>query len=214
LSRAALACTLLLGSAVAVSGCHNWAKRTVSLAPPAVNPPAREYFDQLKKWSRYGHIQADFDDTLAVNSTLQSPEFAGAFAEKWIEVYKLNEPDAVRKRAEVLGEIADVWQFHMESATHKYEDNEFGNLRSPWRVALVDDRNRSVQPIEVKLDRGPRDVTTAFFPYATIFSRGWRVRFPRTLPDGTPLVGPDTKRLTFRISGPAGSLDMTWKLAD
>ena len=55
-----------------------------------------------------------------------------------------------------------------------------------------------------------RQLDMEFYPYASEFSRGWTLRFPRARADGTPLVGGDTKSLTLRFAGPQGSVDLVW----
>ncbi len=196
-----------------VAGCGGAPPR-VSLEPVSQAPPASSYVDELKKWTRHGHIIADFDETLAVDATLHSPEFRAAYAEKFIAVYKMNEEDAAKQRAKLAAEVADVWELHAEIATHTYEVNEFNTAtnKSPWRVTLIDEKNRAVSTTDIKLDRGRREVISALYPYLTTFSRGWKLRFPRNLPDGTPLVTAETRELTMRIAGPQGSVDLTWTL--
>ena len=92
----------------------------------------------------------------------------------------MNEEDAAKLRAKLTADVADVWELHAEVATHKYEVNEFNTAtnKSPWRVTLVDEKNRAVSTTDIKLDRGRREVTGELYPYLTIFSRGWKMRFP------------------------------------
>jgi hypothetical protein len=200
----ALACTL---------GCGVSGKATkVSLAPIDKAPPASEYVDQIKKWTRHGHIISDFDETLQVDATLHSPEFRAAYIERWIFVYRVGIEEAARLRTEWTTEVANLWEVHVESATHDYNINNFSLGRTPWRIVLVDDQNREVSPTEVQSSKLRREVEVDMYPYANLFTRGWRIRFPRNRPDGTPLVGPETKHVSLRISGPAGSTDLIWTL--
>ena len=64
----------------------------------------------------------------------------------------------------------------------------------------------------MRANKERRAVDTEFYPYASIFSRGWMLRFPRTRLDGSPLVGSDTKALTLRFAGPQGSVNLIWVL--
>lgn len=198
-----------------LAACHPASVR-VSLLLPAHPPRAKEYVDQLKRWTRYGHVREDFDDTLSVHATLQSPEFRAAFAAKWIVVYKIPEPEATRVRAELVAEVADVWEFHIESAAHSFDVDNFIPLKKVWRVALVDDKGREVVPSEVRGEKTRREIVNEFYPergvYPGIFTRAWRIRFPRLLADGTQLVQPDTKTLTLQIAGPKGVTEMVWHL--
>ena len=83
------------------------------------------------------------------------------------------------------------------------------SAKTVWRVTLVDDQGHEVQPAHVcTRSRSGTRSTRSSTPTPTIFSRGWTLRFPRTRPDGTPLVGSDTKALTLRFAGPQGSVDL------
>jgi hypothetical protein len=200
-----LAVTLLL------IGCGSSNVR-VSLETPARPPPASEYVDELKKWTRSGHLLSDFDEALTVNATFRSPEFRAAYAEKWLKVYRIGPDEEARTRERLMSEAADTWEFHIESSAHRWELNDFSSKKSIWRLALVDDTGREVTPKEVLSTTSRRELEMEFYPYANIFSRGWTVRFPKTLLDGTPLAGPNTKTLTLRFAGPMGVIDLAWNL--
>jgi hypothetical protein len=202
---------LALVSLLSACGVGGPATR-VSLAPVADAPPASAYVDQIKKWTRHGHVFSDFDETLTVDATLHSPEFRAAYVERWISVYKIAPEDAARLRADWNKEIADMWELHVESSGHDFNVNNFTANKTPWRLVLTTDAGRDLTPSEVQSSKMRREVEVDLYPYATLFSRGWRVRFPRKLADGTPLLTADTRSLTFRISGPAGSTDLTWTL--
>jgi hypothetical protein len=184
----------------------------ISLKPPAQPPPPPAYVHELKRFTRHCHIFFDFDEVLTADATFHAPEFREAYAEDWIYVYRLSSDDAAKKRAQLMSEIADVWEFHLETQAHFYVINDFTLGKGIWRLTLVNDAGESVLPSDSRLSLLKRDVDVAFYPYATIFSAGWRVRFPRSLPDGTPLIKPDTKSIALRVAGPQGSCDMVWPL--
>jgi hypothetical protein len=192
-------------------GCGSGSLR-VSLATPATIPPASEYVDALKKWTRSGHLLADFDEALTVNATFRSPEFRAAYAEKWIRTYRIGPDEIVRTRERLMSENADTWEFHVESSAHRWEVNDFSSRKSIWRVALVDDTGREVTAKDVQATTARRELEMEFYPYANMFSRGWSIRFPKTLADGTPLVQPNAKSLTMRFAGPMGTIDLVWLL--
>jgi hypothetical protein len=184
----------------------------VSLAEPQPPPTARDYVDQLKKWTRHGELFYDFDQVLQVDATLRAPEFRAAYADKYVQLYRIPPDSAASMRGQLLTDGADSYEFHVESATHDYVINELGGTRSIWRLALVDDSGHEVTPSEVLATKVRREVDLSFYPYANVFTRGWRLRFPRTRADGAPLVGAETKALTLRFSGPRGSIDLVWQL--
>ena len=195
-----------------LAGCGG-ARPHVSLEAPAVAPPARQYVDELKKWTRSGHLRNDFDEALTVNATFRSPEFRAAYAEKWVTTYRMGPDDAARTRERLRSEAGDMWEFHIESSAHRWEINDFSSKKSVWRVALVDDQGREVTAKAIIATTAHRELEMEFYPYANIFSRGWTLRFPKTLRRRLAAwSGPQTRTLTLRISGPIGSIDLVWSL--
>ena len=193
-----------------LTGCAS-GPQIVSLAEPSPPPLAREYVDQVKRWTRRGDLLSDFDATMVVHATFHAPEFRAAYIAKLIDVYHVNDST----RAQVVAAIPstpDTYEFHLETETHTWEINELKPPKSIWRLTLVDDRGREVSVQEVKQQNTRTELLQAFYPYTGIFSRPWRVLFPRKLADGTELVTPETRSLTLRIAGPAGSIDLTWRV--
>jgi hypothetical protein len=203
---------LALGfAAILVAGCAS-APVKVSLAEPAPPPTAKDYVAELKKWTRHAHLRNDFDQALDVDATLRSPEFRHAFASKYIDIYKIGEENRPKVRGEILADGADTYEFHVETATHDYALNDLTSAKTVWRVTLLDDQGHEVQPSAVNGLRERRALDQEFYPYATIFSRGWQIRFPRARLDGAPLIGADTKAVTLRFAGPQGTVDLVWVL--
>lgn len=194
-----------------VVGCAS-APLRVSLSEPRVAPAAKDYEKELIRWTRHGQLLSDFDQALQLDATLRSPEFRAAYAAKYLDMYKVAPENQEKVRGELLSDGADTYEFHIESTTHDYLLNDLTGAKTVWRVTLVDDQGHEVTPSEVSLVRERRRLEAEFYPYADTFSKGWRLRFPRARPDGTPLVGSDTKSLTLRMAGPQGALNLVWHL--
>jgi hypothetical protein len=195
----------------AAAGCAS-APIVVSLGQPSPPPTAKDYVDELKKWTRHAHLRNDFDQALDVDATLRSPEFREAYAAKYIELFKIGPENQAHTRGELLSDGADTYEFHVETATHDYDLNDLTSAKTVWRITLVDDQGHEVQPSKVTALKERHAFDVEFYPYTTIFSRSWTVRFPRTRLDGSPMVGSDTKALTLRFAGPQGSVDLVWVL--
>ena len=194
-----------------VAGSCATTSKVVSLGPPNPPPSAKQYVDQLKRWSRHGTLRSDFDATLIADATFHSPEFHAAYVAKYLDVYQV--PESSRSQVAATIPWADgSYEFHLETQAHTWEVNELKPPKSMWRITLVDDRNREVQSSEVKLENTRTEFLQTFYPYTTNFSRPWRILFPRNLGDGTPLVTPETKTLTMRLAGPNGAIDLVWHL--
>ena len=201
-----LAAALLL-----LAGCGG-APLHVSLAEPSPPPTANDYVDQVKLWTRHAHLRNDFDAALDVDATLRSPQFRAAYAEKYIQIYRIGPENQARIRGELISDGADSYEFHVETVTHDYALNDLTSAKTIWRVTLIDDQAHEVVPGSVVGIKERLPLDNLFYPYTTIFSRGWVLRFPRARADGTPLVGGATRSLTLRFAGPQGSVDLVWLL--
>ena len=207
MKRALLVLLLAAGCATSPKG------PPVSLAQPSPAPSAKQYIDLLKRWTRHGNLIEDFDEAMQIDATFHSAEFQEVYADEWARVYKLDPPEAARVRAQLLAAVADNFELFAATQTHKFELNDLASTKTVWRVTLRNDQGGEVLPSEIRVAREQPELLTAFYPYWTIFSRGWRIRFPSKLADKTtPLVGPDTKAITLRIAGPQGALDLVWQL--
>lgn len=196
---------------VLLGGCAGRTQQ-LSLEPPAHAPSAGEYAHQLKRWTRYGQLEHELNSALQVGATFLAPEFRAAFAEKYIDLYRIPPTEAPRIRNELVSAGADRWEFYLEVAAHRFEMGNLNSERAGWRVSLLDDQQREITTKDIHLLAGRRAYREAFYPYVTDFSQGFSVRFPRNLPDGSPLVTPSTKVLTLRLAGPEGSVDLVWRL--
>jgi hypothetical protein len=195
----------------AIVGCAS-APIVVSLGEPSPPPTAKDYVDQLKRWTRHAHLRNDFDQALDIDATLRSPEFREAYAAKYILIYRIGDENKAHTRGEILADGADSYEFHVETATHDYAFNDLTSAKTIWRITLIDDQGHEVTPLRVVGLKERRALDQEFYPYSNIFSRGWTVRFPRARADGSPLVGGDTRSLTLRVAGPQGSVDLVWAL--
>lgn len=200
----------LLGFVIAWGACAQ--TPVVSLAPPAQPLTAKDYSKQINRWTRVGVVQRDVDTDLIAQATLHAPEFRSAYVAKHLEVFRIGDERARLERDRLLAEVADVWEFHVESSAHRFEFNELSIKKQVWRVALLDDAGHEVLPLEIKPDRPRRTIEPLLYPYVDDFSKGWRIRFPKQRADGEPLVNERTKTLTLRFAGPPGSTDLVWKL--
>jgi hypothetical protein len=185
--------------------------RIVSLTPPEIEPRAADYYKVYERWTRHGGLRSDFDVALDVDATFKGPEFRAAYAEKYLEIYRVTPSAAPKVRAEQYG-VDDGYEFHLVTIAHSWELNDFTTSKTVWRLALINDHNEEVTPSEVKLLRDRLEKLAVFYPTIGIFSKSWRIRFPKTHSDGQPFIGPGATSITLRISGPPGSIDLIWKL--
>jgi hypothetical protein len=132
--------------------------------------------------------------------------------------YALSQKEADELREAERQSYNQYHEFFIKFYTDPKKVNDLNLKTTQWRVSLSDNRGNEVVALPsdfVKVSDGVRNLTDKerqlYEPILDDFSFYYRVRFPRVLPDGTPLepTGPGG-RLTLRFSSPLTKIDLNW----
>ena len=186
--------------------------------PPAVNLAQgprkykpKHYDAVLKRWTREGKVIKHFDTNLHAYATYWSWDFTWAYAVKRAKVFRLTPARAKALRAGLLGEKAKHNEFYLAATTQEERWNDFDDSDSIWKITLTNDKGKQVDPTEIEEIDPLTAVHKSFFPYTKLFFKGYIVRFPRRLSDGTEFIPAGTRKFTLQIAGPKGVVPLTWK---
>jgi hypothetical protein len=169
------------------------------------------------RWLRRAHITWDYDTALDARVVLMTPEFRAAYLHE-VALVDCLAPADYAKLVALSNEEALRWlDVIVLLDSSRWDWNDLSSPKSVWSITLADDQRRVVAPLE-RQALGEKPPTmfaffgdgNAYFVDGSPFTRGWRLRFPVTFPDGTPLLRPDTKRITVRFAGPLGSDQVEW----
>ena len=190
-----------------------------SAGPPVVSfaPPVRDYSEQDYKktrqsWTRNAQIIKTLDTTLRVHATCYSPEFIAAYVAMNAHMFKLSAAARTQLARQLNDEGTKSYSFMVAAATSDFRWNDFERKETIWRVGLVNDRQEQVVPVEIKAAKEISATTVELFPYVDSFYRVYQIRFPKTLPDGRPLIGEETHHFVLRFAGPLGLAELVWRL--
>ena len=78
--------------------------------------------------------------------------------------------------------------------------------KSVWRVRLLDEQGKEIEPLEIVKDKRPPFIVRAEFPALGDFATAYVARFPRT----RPILGPDVRQVRLRFSSTRGGIGLTW----
>ena len=207
---------LLAGISLVVlcaAGCTSRSP-VVNIAPTSHQYGQGAYQRVFTHWTRHSKIikLERLDTTLRVHATCLSPDFTAAYVARYEHLFKLPR----RERNRISKEMNDTWKqsyaFTVAAATTDRRWNDFDKKRSIWRIALINDLQQQVAPVEVKTEKIITATIKEMFPYVGDFYRFYRVRFPRKLSDGTELIRKDTRYIAIRIAGPLGKTELVWRL--
>lgn len=203
---------LALGAgAVGAAACGGGAPLSMRTEPRAFTP---EDYDRIyTRWTREanGFELSKLQDTLHVSATFQSWEHRWAYVVRYASDYSLD----TNARTELLrASLADAEQTHrffVTLAGQEWRESDLTSERTAWRVVLVDDRGATIAPSE--LVRVPRPGPNERGYYRiTPFRQVFRVAFPAHHPDGSLTIAPDARRITLRLTGSQGTVDLVWEL--
>ncbi|MBK8482034.1 MAG: hypothetical protein IPL40_12820 [Proteobacteria bacterium] len=213
-SSAALRTLWLLASLSALSSCAAPSPIVSLRSGPDKPYTAAEYRAVLKRWTRYQAITVlqELGTTLRVYATLRSKDFDAAYLARWTALFRL--PASARRalEREFAAQRARGYSLFVVAATHDRTWNDFDRPRSQWRLALSNDRGEQVNADRIVAERRILSTERAMLPHLGAFYQLYRVEFPRTLPDGRPLVAAETWALKLSMSGPLGDTELVWRL--
>jgi hypothetical protein len=214
--RTALAASVLAAAALAGACGPRGSAVVVDLGnTPRTYVPA-DYRPVLARWTRRALITKDFDTTLDVAATFKSHDFRWAYAVRYSAQFQLSTADQDKLLKGQLAELDAAHEFLVSAAATRFEWIDFHKKDSVWRVTLLDDGGHQVAPLEIRKLRTPTAELEAFFPPSTrsqpmaSFYTTYLLRFPRKLPDGTPLDLGRAGKVTLRFAGVLGSAELNW----
>jgi len=182
----------------------------VNFAPPSLGVRL-DYRRVHARWTRHAHATHDYATALDAHVTLWSDEFRAAYLDKVSALRQLTSAQRDKLAAELARDGEQWVELVVQLVTSSWTWNELNSPRSVWTLTLIGDDDREVALGEVTMFVGRPETIAALFPPNTPFTRTWRARFPRVLPDGTRLLGPQTRAMTLRIAGALGRAVFRWE---
>jgi len=196
---------------LALLGCQSM--RT----PPRVGPPpprvgddqAEERFAQtLGRWTRRAEVYEGFDSRVFLATTYLSMDFRRARAERLAAFQSMPaaEVQAVLAVERTKHELAHEFILGVHANERRFDD--FSRRESIWRVALVSSAGEAL-PLEIERLHRPDPNMRAVYPYIEQFWTAYLIRFPRSFPDGRPVI-PETGSFVLRFSSTLGRADLVF----
>jgi hypothetical protein len=219
---------MLLGCAevagiIGIVGCASPRLRLDAQA----EPDGTSFQAAYTRWTRDGSVvsRQEFDTTLLVSATLRSRAFQRAYTDRYLKVYRVNDPVERTRIEQTELALPDTGlHFWVRTASHQDKLNDLTPAKGRWRIALITNgQGPSDQPATADSEVLPDEITPVtrgdavevalFDQPPDPYRRVWHLRFPPLKPanavEGAPL--PSTPRkLTLRFAGPEGKTDLVW----
>jgi len=165
---------------------------------------ASEYSQALGSWSREAKVYQKLETRLIVNATYRSGAFRDAYVDEYARRYLLadGERDEMKRREH---SDADTYhEFFFAAYTVESRWNDFSKRNTMWRLRLYDDKGNSVEPLVVTKVKQDDPVLHAFYPYFSLWTRGYTVKFPRSG------LADDAKSLRLQLTSAVGAAELEY----
>lgn len=187
---------------------------TVGDPPPKVSDAQAEaaYRDILKRYTGTAQIYGGLDTHLFSGATFQTWPFREARVRR-LGMFKsmtATEIDALLAAERTDWEQFHVFEFGAWTQDPKFDD--FDRDNSIWRMAMVID-GVEVLPTDVQRVARVDQNIRAIYPYMGQFWVAYRMKFPKSRPDGQPVIPAGTDRVLLRVSSTLGQAEM-WSAAE
>lgn len=190
------------------SGCVT-TPPTVGNEPPALKDEAAEkaYREVLARYSGRAEIYQGFDTRLFAAATFQAPGFREARVRRRAEFQHIPAPRVEELLAEERAEAAQAHTFFLGIHANDPQFDDFDRRNTIWRMALLTTAGEARPTSVRRVGRTNLDLR-AIYPYMGTFWVGYRVDFPTTFPDGTPVLPEGAERVTLRLASTLGTADL------
>lgn len=177
-----------LASIIGIVGCASPRLRLDAEA----EPPGTSFRRSYERWTRDGSVVSwqELDTTLLVSATLRSRSFQRAYIDRYLKLYRINDPtEQARIEKEELELAQSGVNFWVRSASHNPKWNELAPQKGRWRITLIDEQGHESTPeLVTAITRTEGIETSLFGEYPDIYRRVWHIKFAP--PGTTPVTKP------------------------
>jgi hypothetical protein len=171
--------------------------------------PARapDYDETTTAWTRHTMMRGDYQEALSLDAIFKSPDWRAAHAARDAEHRGLDGAAREGVIAQAQADMAGPYEVELLLTTWDRRENDLDRgKKSVWRVVLVDEQGKEIEPLEIVKDKRPSYVLRAEFPAYGDFATAYVARFPRT----APVLGANVHTLKLRLSSERGGAEVVW----
>ena len=166
-----------------------------------------DYVATTAAWTRATKLHGQYQEVLELAATFKSPEWRAAHVAREAESRALTPDARAQLMAQAQADAAGPYELELMVTTWDRRENDLHRgKKSVWRVVMVDDQGREIEPIEIVRDRRPTFVVRAEYPKLGDFAEPYIARFPRS----EALLGPGVHQVRLRMSGEQGGVELHW----
>jgi hypothetical protein len=143
---------------------------------------SEEYMGNLQRWTRNQTAYSQFETQFYISATYKSDNFNQSFIKEQARFLNLTQEEKARRETLQRQAVSDYTEFFFYAYTAVRTANDFADRNSTWRVFLVDEGGRQLDPLEIR--KVERDKVTpiieSFFPYVhKYYGYCYHIKFPK-----------------------------------
>ena len=173
---------------------------------------ASAYETTTEAWTRRTTLRGQYQEAVELVAVFKSPEWRLIHAERDADHRGLTGPARDAVIAQAKADAAGPYEVEILLSTWDRRENDLDRgTRSVWRIVLIDDGGKEIEPLEsIRKDKRPTNTLREEFPAFGDFATAYVAKFPRALADGTKIEVGDGKTARLRMSGERGGLEVAW----
>ena len=195
---------VLLGLSVAAAAAGCGGRKSMANAPATADVKAREYDAALKRWSGQHKAYEKLETRLLVTATYKSGAFRDAWSDEYARRYLLSDSERDELKRSELSDAEAYHEFFFAAYTPESRWNDFSKRDSIWKVKLFDDAGNQSEPLVVTKVKNDDPKLHAFFPYFTLWTKGYTVKFAKSG------LSPDSKTLRLQITSAVAAAEISF----
>ena len=162
---------------------------------------ASRYEETTATWTRHATMRGQFQEALDVDAIFKSADWRTAHAERDADNRGLTGAERDAVIAQAKADMAGPYEVEMLVTTWDRGENDLDRgKKSVWRVVLVDDAGKEIEPLEIVKDKRRPTTLRAEFPSLNDFAVAYIARFPH-----------QDHPLRLRMSSERGGVEVRWE---
>jgi hypothetical protein len=191
-----------------LSGCTTSPPTIGDSAPQLADRKAEQaYQDIFDRYSDRGEVYDGFDTRMFAGATFQTMSFREARVRRLAEFQFLPKLRVEELLAKERTEDAQFNEFFLGVHVNDSRFEDLSTRHSIWRVVMLTP-SVEVEPVSIeRIGRANLDLRS-MYPYLGVFWVAYRVRFPKALADGTPVIPDSATHVHLRLASTLGHAEL------
>lgn len=167
----------------------------------------RDYDDVTEEWTRKTSLRDQYQEIADIAVVFRSPEWRASHATRDANNRHLTGEARDQVLAQAQAAAAGPYEVELLVTTWDRRENDLDRgKKSVWRVVLIGEDGKEIEPLEIVKDKRPTFTIRADYPVLGDFATAYVARFP---PEA-PVLGPNVRKVRLVMSSARGGLEVTW----